>query len=43
VKKNWFVTTLGYKPFPMILMAEALDHDAALALARCIWPDCTVD
>jgi hypothetical protein len=42
-KKNWYATTPGYKPFPMILLDEALDHAGALAFARCIWPACSVD
>jgi len=42
-KKNWAVTTPGYKPFPMILMDEALDHAGALAFARSIWPSCTIE
>jgi hypothetical protein len=43
VKKNWSVTTPGYKPFPMILLEEAMDHERALAFARCIWPLATVE
>ena len=42
-KKNWYVTTPGYKPFPMILLECALDHEGALAFARSIWPQCTVE
>jgi hypothetical protein len=42
-KKNWQVTTPGYKPFPMILLECALDHDGALAFARSTWPNCTVE
>lgn len=42
-KKNWSITTPGYKPFPMILMQEALDHAGALEFARSIWPECTVE
>lgn len=41
-KKNWYVTAPGYKPFPMILLDEALDHAGALAFARCIWTECTI-
>jgi hypothetical protein len=41
-KKNWYVTAPGYKPFPMILLDEALDHAGALAFARSIWPECTI-
>lgn len=41
-KKNWLITAPGYKPFPMILLDEALDHAGALAFARCIWPECTI-
>jgi hypothetical protein len=42
-KKNWAVTTPDRRPFPMILMDEAMDHERALAHARCIWPACTVE
>ena len=42
-KKNWSITTPGYKPFPMILMDEALDHAGALAFARSIWPLATIE
>ena len=42
-KKNWYITTPGYKPFPMILMDEALDHAGALAFARSIWPLATIE
>lgn len=34
MKKSWRVTTPGYKPFPMILLEEALDHAVALEFAR---------
>jgi len=37
-KKNWTITTPGYRPFPMILLEEALDYGKALAFARSIWP-----
>ncbi|WP_397448145.1 hypothetical protein [Pseudomonas sp. NA-150] len=43
MKKNWAVTTPGHAPFPMILLHEALDHAGALAFARCIWPNCTIE
>jgi len=42
-KKNWYVTTPGHKPFPMILLESALDQAGALAFARSIWPRCTVE
>jgi len=42
-KKNWQVITSGYKPFPMILLEGPLDHAGALALARSIWPGCSVE
>lgn len=42
-KKNWSITTPGYKPFPMILMDEPLDHAGALEFARSIWPGCTIE
>jgi len=42
-KKNWQITAPGYKPFPMILLHEALDHAEALAFARTIWPTCTIE
>lgn len=42
-KKNWAVTTPDRKPFPMIMLDEAMDHAGALAWARSIWPECTVD
>jgi len=41
-KRNWYVTTPGYKPFPMILLSQAMDHVSALAFARSIWPVCEV-
>lgn len=37
-KKNWTVTAPGYRPFPMIMLEEAMDHEHALEFARCIWP-----
>ena len=41
MKKSWYVTVSGYKPFPMILPR---DHSqaGALAVARGIWPNCSV-
>lgn len=42
MKKSWVVTAPGYKPFPMILLSQAMDHVSALALARSIWPICEV-
>ena len=42
-KKNWSITTPSYKPFPMILLSQAMDHVSALAFARSIWPLCTVE
>lgn len=43
MKKNWTITTPAYKPFPMILLEEALNHAGALALARGIWLHCAVE
>lgn len=43
MKKNWTITTPNYKPFPMILLEEALDHEHALALAQSIWPLATIE
>lgn len=42
-KKNWSVSTRGYAPFPMLTLDKALDHAEALAWARSIWPQCTVE
>ena len=42
MKKSWVVTAPGYKPFPMILLSQAMDHVSALAFARSIWPSCTI-
>jgi hypothetical protein len=42
MKKSWYVTVPGYPPFSMI-MPEDHDHAGALAVARCIWPNCTVE
>ena len=42
VKKSWHVTVPGYPPFPMILQEDA-DHATALAVARLVWPTCTVE
>jgi hypothetical protein len=42
MKKSWYVTVPGYKPFPMI-MQEDHDQAGALAAARLIWPACTVE
>jgi hypothetical protein len=42
-KKNWTITTPGYRPFPMILLEEALDYGRALAFARSIWPRCDIN
>jgi hypothetical protein len=43
VKKNWTITTQNYKPFPMIILQEAMDYEHALALARSIWPLATIE
>ena len=43
MKKSWVVTAPGYKPFPMILLSQAMDHVSALAFARSIWRECTVE
>ena len=42
-KKNWSISTPGYKPSPMILLSQAMDHVSALAFARSIWSECTVE
>lgn len=42
-KRNWYVTTPGHGTFPMILLSQAMDHETALAFARSIWPQCTVE
>ena len=42
-KRNWYVTTPGYKPFPMILLSQAMNHVSALAFARSIWSECIVE
>jgi len=43
MKKNWSVTTPGHKPFPMIMLEEAMDHEHALAFARSICPLATIE
>lgn len=42
MKKSWYVSVPGYKPFPMI-MQEDHDHASALAVARSVWPNCTIE
>ncbi|WP_296187873.1 hypothetical protein [Pseudomonas sp. UBA1879] len=42
MKKSWYVTVQGYPQFPMILQEDAA-HATALAIARLVWPTCTVE
>ena len=39
VKRSYLIRVPGYRPFTMILMEEGED---ALAVARAIWPEATV-